>query len=161
MNETIVDVADMKLSKDKDEVLVAPSLGACIAISVHDATVPAGGMLIFMLPELREVNFPGAANLPFMFGDMGIPAFLDAAYQFGIVKERMKLVLAGGGQLAGQTQGSDIGERNCQIAKKILTQAALNPCQAKVGGAINRTLALEIGSGLNHIRIAGQGMETL
>ena len=151
MNETIVDVADMKLSKDKDEVLVAPSLGACIAISVHDATVPAGGML----------NFPGAANLPFMFGDMGIPAFLDAAYQFGIVKERMKLVLAGGGQLAGQTQGSDIGERNCQIAKKILTQAALNPCQAKVGGAINRTLALEIGSGLNHIRIAGQGMETL
>lgn len=161
MNETIVDVADMKLSKDKDEVLVAPSLGACVALSVYDKDIPAGGVLIFMLPELKEVNFPGAENMPYMFGDTGLPAFLDAAYRFGIKKQRMKLVIAGGGQLAGQSKGYDIGQRNCEIAKKILSQAALKCCGVKVGGVFNRTLALEINSGQNHIRIAGQGTETI
>jgi len=46
----VVGVADMKISKDPDSVLVTHSLGSCIGVAVYDCAVHAGGLLHFMLP---------------------------------------------------------------------------------------------------------------
>jgi chemotaxis protein CheD len=156
MKETIVDVADMRISKSLDEILVAPSLGSCVALSVYDPEILVGGILIFMLPEMADVTFPGADQFVFMFADTGIPAFLEAAKKSGMVKKRLQVVLAGGGQITGQNESFNIGHRNGQTAKQLLLQTGLHIQTESLGGVFNRTLHLELASGKTHISNAGQ-----
>lgn len=156
MKETIVDVADMRISSSLTEMLVAPSLGSCVALSIYDPEIPAGGILIFMLPHLADVNFAGADQFTFMFADTAIPAFLKAAEDFGMVRERLQIVLAGGGQIAGQNESFNIGNRNGAVAKKIIFEQGLDIQNESLGGVYNRTLQLEVAAGRTHISNAGQ-----
>jgi len=156
MQETIVDVAEMRFSNAVGEVLVAPSLGSCVAISLYDPIRLAGGILIFMLPKIKDVSFPGAQNFTCMFGDTGIPAFLKAAEDLGLDRDKMQVTLAGGGQIAGQNESFNIGQRNCQIAKKLLSEAGLIIQQESTGGIYNRTLQLEMAGGKVMIINSGQ-----
>lgn len=161
MKETIVDVAEMRISSAADEVLVAPSLGSCVAISIFDPEILAGGILIFMLPKMADVSFPGADQFTFMFGDTGIPAFLKAAEDYGMKKERLKVTVAGGGQIAGQSESFNIGQRNYQVAKDFVAAAELSIHQESVGGVYNRTLQMEAGRGKVEIINAGQEVNAL
>jgi chemotaxis protein CheD len=157
MKETLVDVSDMRLSDDGEEVLVAPSLGSCIAVTLYDEGVKAGGVMIFMLPCADEMAFKQAAEFPYMFGDTGIPAFFEAALAFGLDKSRLKVVVVGGGQMMGQVGYDNLGGRNVQIVQKAIKNLGLCASHQSVGGRVNRTLKLEIGSGHAYIKVAGQG----
>ncbi len=156
MKKITIDVADMRISSYIDEVLVAPSLGSCVALSIYDPELLAGGILIFMLPQLTDVTFPGADKFTFMFADTGIPAFLKSAEDFGMARSRLQLVLAGGGQIAGQKDAFNIGYRNGQIAKEIISEAGLYLQTESLGGVYNRTLQLELSDGRVEISNAGQ-----
>lgn len=156
MKETIVDVAEMRISSASDEVLLAPSLGSCVAVSVYDPEIMAGGVLIFMLPKMADVSFPGADQFTFMFGDTGIPAFLKAVEGYGMDKSRLQVCLAGGGQIAGQRESFNIGWRNCQTAKELIVEAGLDIYEERSGGVYNRTLQLEMAGGKIKIINAGQ-----
>lgn len=161
MKYTTVDVADMKLSKDPQEILVAPSLGSCIAISIHDPGLKAGGILIFMLPSVREIADEALKGHVYMFADTGVPAFFQAAKAFGIAEDRVRVILVGGGQVLGQQGACDIGTRNIELARSLLSELGVQPVHQSVGGNFNRTLNLEIDSGVTTITFAGNGVETL
>jgi len=156
MKETIIDVAEMQINSAADEVLVAPSLGSCVAISLYDPGICAGGLLIFMLPKMADVSFPGADRFTFMFGDTGIPAFLKAAKDYGMIKERLQVTLVGGGQIVGQNESFNIGHRNGQIAKELIAAEDLGIQNESLGGIYNRTLQLELAGGKVQILNAGQ-----
>lgn len=156
MKETIIDVAEMQISSAADEVLIAPSLGSCVAISLYDPGICAGGLLIFMLPKMTDISFPGADRFTFMFGDTGIPAFLKAATDYGMIRERLQVTLAGGGQIVGQNESFNIGRRNGQIAKELIAAEDLGIQVESLGGIYNRTLQLELSAGKVQILNAGQ-----
>lgn len=156
MKETIIDVAEMQISSAADEVLIAPSLGSCVAISLYDPGICAGGLLIFMLPKMTDISFPGADRFTFMFGDTGIPAFLKAANDYGMIRERLQVTLAGGGQIIGQNEAFNIGRRNGQIAKELIAAEDLGIQVESLGGTYNRTLQLELSAGKVQILNAGQ-----
>jgi chemotaxis protein CheD len=156
MKETIIDVAEMQISSATDEVLIAPSLGSCVAISLYDPGICAGGLLIFMLPKMMDISFPGADRFTFMFGDTGIPAFLKAANDYGMIRERLQVALAGGGQIVGQNESFNLGRRNGQIAKELIAAEDLGIQVESLGGIYNRTLQLELSAGKVQILNAGQ-----
>ena len=156
MKKTIVDVAEMQISSTGDEIFIAPSLGSCVAISLYDPGICAGGLLIFMLPKMADVSFPGADQFTFMFGDTGIPAFLKAAQAYGMIKERLQVSLAGGGQIVGQNGSFNIGQRNCHIAKEFIAAAGLDIQDQNLGGIFNRTLQMTLADGKIQISNAGQ-----
>jgi chemotaxis protein CheD len=161
MQEIIIDVSDIGFSSNVDEVLCAPSLGSCIALSIYDPEVQAGGILIYMLPDSTEMELDGLDQFVFMFADTGLPNFLEKAMEFGISCNRAKLVVAGGGHMPGQKGKSDIGSRNNEALEAFLSKNGLIPHHRSIGGKINRTLKLEIGSGRIRIQIAGQSMEEI
>lgn len=161
MKETIVDVAEMRISSAADEILVAPSLGSCVAVSLYDPEILAGGILIFMLPKMADVSFPGADQFIYMFGDTGIPAFLEAAENYGMDKQRLQVVIAGGGQIAGQNESFNIGQRNCQVARESITSAGLAINSEIIGGIYNRTLQLEMAGGKTEVTNAGEEVAAL
>jgi chemotaxis protein CheD len=160
MKETIIDVAEMQISSAGDEVFVAPSLGSCVAISLYDPGICTGGLLIFMLPKMTDVSFPGAEQFTFMFGDTGIPAFLKAALAYGMIKERLQVTLAGGGQIVGQNESFNIGQRNSHIARELITATGLDIQNQSLGGIFNRTLQMELADGKIQISNAGQKVQT-
>jgi chemotaxis protein CheD len=160
MKETIIDVAEMQISSAGDEVFVAPSLGSCVAISLYDPGICAGGLLIFMLPKMADVSFSGSDQFTFMFGDTGIPAFLKAAQTYGMTKERLQVTLAGGGQIVGQSESFNIGQRNSHIARELITVSGLDIQNQSLGGIFNRTLQMELADGKIQISNAGQKVYT-
>jgi chemotaxis protein CheD len=156
MKKTVVDVSDVRFSRDVEEALLAPSLGSCIAVSIYDAGNHAGGLVIYMLPNAEEMAFSASDEHPYMFADTAIPHFFGAAEAFGLTKETMTVSIVGGGQMLGQAGRSDVGGRNSGMARRLLAEMGITPQRIDVGGRHNRTLSLRIADGKIDVNIAGQ-----
>jgi chemotaxis protein CheD len=156
----VVGLSDMKVSNDQDAVLISYSLGSCIGIMIYDPVPKIGGLLNFMLPESTLDAEKGRKN-PCMFGDTGIPALFKAATERGAVKERMKVIVAGGAQIIDQGTFLNIGEKNILAVQNIFSGLNVVPSIQEVGGYVNRTVKLLINSGEAWLKVSGQEFKKL
>jgi chemotaxis protein CheD len=150
----IVGVADMKVSNDPAESVITYSLGSCIGLVVYDPAVKVGGMLHYMLPE-SSIDREKAVARPFMFADTGIPILFKTAYQLGAVKSRIRIYVAGGAEILDQKGFFNIGKRNYMALKKMFFKNNVIIHKQDVGGNINRTVRLEIGTGDIYVKTSG------
>ncbi|HAJ79043.1 MAG TPA: chemotaxis protein CheD [Fibrobacteres bacterium] len=153
-----VGVSDMKLSDCPGDIIVTHALGSCLGVAIHDPVAGVGGILHYMLP-LSQVDKTKSETNPFMFGDTGIPRFFTEAYQLGAVKEKLRIVIAGGAQVFEQRDFFDIGKRNIVIARKLFWKNNILISSEHVGDHIPRTLYLEVGSGKTWFTSHGQTVE--
>ena len=144
--DLVVDIADLKVSKDPNDVLITYSLGSCIGVTIYDPEVKVGGMIHYMLPE-SSLSPEKAKNNPAMFADSGVPRLFRAAYELGAVKKRLIVKVAGGSQLLDDNGTFNIGKRNYVMLRKIFWKNGVLIDSEDVGGSISRTLRLKIGSG--------------
>ncbi len=147
-------VADLKISKDKGDVIVTHALGSCLGITVYDPVACVGGMLHAMLPD-SGIDGPNASERPYMFADTGIPLLFRSAYALGAEKKRMHVRLAGGAQVMDDHGVFDIGRRNHTATRKILWKAGVLVQGEAVGGTTSRTVRLEVQTGTMWVRGAG------
>jgi len=154
-----VGVADMKVADQPRTIIVTHALGSCLGIAAHDATACVGGLLHVMMPEARMNPEKAAAN-PFMFVDTGVPAFFRALYEAGAVKDRLVVKVAGGANVHHQgTDRFQIGKRNYMMLKKLFWKNGILIDAEDVGGAVPRTMYLEIGTGRVWLSTAGVDKE--
>lgn len=142
----VVDIADLKVSRDPNATLITYSLGSCIGIAIYDASARVGGMLHYMLPE-SSISPEKAKAAPAMFADTGIPKLFRAAYELGASKARLIVKVAGGSQLLDDNGTFNIGKRNYLALRKILWTNGVMIKAEDVGGALSRTLKLDIATG--------------
>jgi chemotaxis protein CheD len=142
-----VGVSDMIISNDPADTIVTYALGSCIGVAIYDSTVRVGGILHYMLPMSKNIDEKKAEKNPFMFGDTGIPILFQEAYKLGATKENLRVVIAGGAQVMGNSEFFDIGNRNQIIARKMFWKNNVLISAEHVGGTAPRTLYLEIASG--------------
>ena len=116
---TVVDIADMAVSRDPGGVLITYSLGSCIGVALWDPVVKVGGVLHFMLPE-SQLAPEKARHNPSMFCDTGVPKLFHVAGELGATKERLVVRVAGGAQLLGDNGTFNIGKRNYAAIRQIL-----------------------------------------
>lgn len=152
----IVGVADMAVSKHPEEDLITYSLGSCIAVVIHDPTVMVGGMLHYMLPE-SNIDSEKAKRLPAMFADTGIPLLFKQSYQFGATKKNLVVRVVGGAQIMDENGVFNIGKRNYLALRKIFWKNNVMVAAEHVGGNVNRTVRLEMGTGRVILKVSGQG----
>lgn len=150
----------MKVSNQVDDVLVTYSLGSCIGVAIYDPVVKVGGLLHYMLPD-SNLDKAKAANNPFMFADTGIPALFKETYKFGAKKQRMKVVVVGGAQILDQKGFFNIGKRNYMALKKMFFKNNVIIDFEDVGGNINRTVRLGVGSGDVYLKTSGRGEQKI
>jgi len=153
--QVIVDMSDMKLSKNTKDILVTYSLGSCIGITIYDPVVKVGGILHFMLPD-SSLDCEKARNNPFIYADTGIPAFFRAAYKLGAKKGRVKVVVAGGANILDPKNFFRIGKKNYAAVKQLFEKNRLSTDYEDVGGQINRTMALVMDTGSTILRTPGK-----
>jgi len=156
---TAVNPSAIKISRNPVETLVAFSIGSGIGIAIYDPVCGAGGVLNFILPDSSKANGVDPAKVPFMFADTGIPAFIAALNQQGVLPGRSKIVIAGGAHIMNQTEMFNIGQKNLEALKASLDSCDLKIHHENTGGTCSRTLSLEIANGCSSIKIFGQGQE--
>ena len=158
--KTIVGVSDMKVSGNRDETLITYSLGSCIGVVIYDPQVKVGGMLHYMLPE-SQIDREKAQRNPYMFADTGIPSLFKTAYTLGALKSRMRVVVVGGAQILDQKGFFNIGKRNHMALRKLFFKNGVIVDHEDVGGNVNRTIRIEIGTGAIYMKTSGKGEEKI
>jgi chemotaxis protein CheD len=146
----------MKVSNDPDEVLITYSLGSCIALAVYDPVVKVGGILHYMLPD-SSLDKQKAQEKPFMFANTGIPMLFKSCFKLGAKKNRMIVKVAGGSQLMDRSEFFNIGKRNYAALRKLFWRNNVIIEGEDIGGNVNRTMSLNIGTGTVTLKISGKG----
>ena len=152
-----VGVADMKVSAQRRDLLMAHALGSCLGVAVHDTVACVGGLLHVMLP-LSTIDPVKAERNPFMFVDTGVPELFIECYKAGAQKQRMEIWVAGGANShdRGETDMFQIGKKNFIILRKLLWKNRLLLKSYDVGGSYSRTMSLEIGAGKVTVKSGGR-----
>ena len=149
-------MADMAVSNNLQEDLITYSLGSCIGVVIYDPTVKVGGMLHYMLPE-SSMDSDKARRTPAMFADTGIPLLFKQSYQLGASKRNMLVKVVGGAQIVDENGVFNIGKRNYLALRKLLWKNNVMVTAEHVGGSVNRTVRLEIGTGRVYLKVSGLG----
>lgn len=151
----VVDIADMALSACADDVLVTYSLGSCIGVAIHDPVARVGGLIHCMLPTAR-LDENKARERPFMFVDTGMAALLAGFEKLGGRKARAVVRAAGAASILDPAGIFRIGERNWAMLRKVMWKEAMLIAASDIGGAVSRTVRMEVGTGRLTIKSAGK-----
>lgn len=143
----VVGVGDMSVSNNPLITLSTYALGSCVAVVAYDPMVKAGGLLHLMLPA-SAISPEKAYSQPAMFADTGIPLLLRSLIGLKAALPRLRLFLAGGASVLCTTDTFKIGERNIRATVDYLGRAGLQARQGALGGTINRTVHLNVGTGV-------------
>ncbi|MDA8419053.1 MAG: chemotaxis protein CheD [Desulfobacteraceae bacterium] len=152
----IVGISDMKIGTKPDDELVTYSLGSCIGVAIWDPVAKVGALLHYMLPD-SSIDKDKAEQKPYMFADTGVPRMFKEIYKYGALKERLKVYIVGGAQVMDDSGMFNIGKRNQMIIRKMFWKNNVAVTKEDVGGAVNRTITLKIGSGNVRLKVSGQG----
>jgi chemotaxis protein CheD len=158
----IVGVADMKISNDKEDVLITYALGSCLGITIYDPVVHVGGLLHVMLP-VSSVDPVKAKTNPSMFVDTGVPKLFTDSYKLGAKKERLIVKVAGGASTNSDIDEDffKIGQRNFVLLRKVLWKNGVLLKAHDVGLNHSRTMSLEMNTGRVVIKITGNSENEL
>ena len=156
--DLVVDIADLRVSRDPGVDLVTYSLGSCIAVAIWDPEARVGGMLHYMLPESSLSPDKAKVN-PAMFADTGIPMLFRSTYGLGAEKKRLVVKVAGGSSLLDDNGTFNIGKRNYAMLRKMFWNNGVLIDAEHVGGQLSRTLRLNVETGRTTIRIRGEEVE--
>ena len=139
--ESLVEMADLKVTNDPTTSLVTSTLGSGVAVAVYDPQVRVGGMLHFILPEW-EINKKQAQDNPSIFANCGIPNLYRRCYKLGADKARMKCYVVGGADVIDGSKTFSPGQANLKAALEILKQNGVTPAEQWVGGTACRVIRL-------------------
>lgn len=156
----VVGIADMKVSRNQQAILITYALGSCIGITLYDPVVRIGGLLHFMLPD-SKIDIQKARANPWMFADTGIPLFLQEINRLGGEAKRLIVKVAGGSAILDDSGFFNIGKRNYMMLRKVLWAHNLLIHGEDIGGQSNRTLFLEMSTGKVFVRISGNGVREI
>ena len=117
-------------------IFIHTILGSCVAICLYDPVLKFGGMNHFMLPLW---NGNGLASPK--YGNIAIDKLIEKLILFGSAKYNLKAKVFGGSDILSQTINMfNIGERNIQIARKLMEDNDIQVVSSNVGGSRGRKI---------------------
>lgn len=142
----VIGVGDMSVSNNPSITLSTYALGSCVAVVVYDPAVQAGGILHLMLPD-SKISPDKAAAQPAVFADTGLPLLFHSLRGLKVEATRIRLFIAGGASVLTMNDTFKIGERNLRATADYLSRQGFRVQHSSVGGTINRTVHLNVGTG--------------
>lgn len=132
------------LFADKEPHMVDTILGSCIAVCLYDEKRKIGGINHFMLPFW---NGSGLASPK--YGNIAIEKLIEKMLALGSNMNDMKAKVFGGGEVV-ETQSNHfrIGERNIELAEKMLTELNIRVMGRSVGGKLGRKIRFNTETGV-------------
>jgi chemotaxis protein CheD len=145
-----LNMAEMVVSKEND-ILAIHGLGSCIGLVLFEPKSGIGAMAHVMLPCNISKN---PNTKPGKYVDTAIDEMLSGLIHHGIDPKNLVAKICGGASMFKTSKDSNlcIGEKNIELAEKILKEKHI-PIKAKdVGGDYGRTIEFDVNTG--NIRIS-------
>lgn len=153
-NEVRVGIADYSIISAPGSIITM-GLGSCIGIALYDRTKKIAGLVNIMLPD--STQFKSITN-PMKYADLAVPALLDKMIKSGCAKKNIVAKIAGGASMFNFTDKkiiSDVGKRNIEATKNVISLIGISLISEDVGGNKGRTMILDAENGLVKIRCVG------
>ena len=151
----VVGVGELAVSNAPAVTISTYALGSCVGLVAYDAGLRVGGILHLMLPE-STLSPEKAASKPAMFADTGVPALFRALAGLRADRLRTRLFIAGGACVLSGPDTFKIGERNAAATQRMLSVYGCSVVGRELGGTVNRTLHLHVGTGQLTIKLPDQ-----
>ncbi len=122
-------------------------LGTCVGVALWDDDAQVGGLMHLLLPE--PVSLTGAAQ-PEKYASTGFPLFLEAIYNQGASKSRLRAYIAGGalvGPLNDADLNLDIGGRTVETVLQYLKRESIKIEKSETGGFFTCNINLNMQNG--------------
>lgn len=119
-------------------------LGTCVGVALYDEEAGVGGLIHLLLPE--PVSGEGSFQ-PNKYASTGFPIFLNALYDEGAAKDRLKAFIAGGalvGPVANRDLQLDIGGRTVENVMRFLKAEGIKIEKSETGGFFTCCLNLSM-----------------
>jgi chemotaxis protein CheD len=156
--QTIIGIAQMKISSVETDVLVAPNLGSCVGVSIYDPVKKIGGLIHCLLP-LSKSDPDKAAATPCMYVDTGVTKLLQDMFARGCNQKDLVIVAAGGSNINDANNVFEIGKKNHTILKKLLWKNNLLLKGEHFGDSISRTVTLNLQNGKTSVKFNGEVLQ--
>lgn len=152
---SVIQIAELAVSSDPADTLVAVGLGSCVAVVLLGATNDRRwtcGLAHVLLPGGTRGDGAGPAK----YADRAVPTLVDAMLSAGTRRHTLRAALIGGASMFGFTSasGQDIGERNVAALEDALRVARIPLTVRDVGGGSGRSVRVEPGPGRVLVRQA-------
>jgi len=122
---------------------VTTVLGSCVAVCLFDPLRGIGGINHFMLPLW---NGEGLATP--RYGNVAIEALVERLVGFGCLASRLQAKVFGGAAMWDNGNSFiPVGERNIELAWRLLERCAIPVVASDVGGNTSRKIIFFSGSG--------------
>ncbi|AWK87414.1 chemotaxis protein [Azospirillum thermophilum] len=115
----------------RPEVMMATTLGSCVAACVYDPRLGVGGMNHFLLPEVPESELQGAGAAA-RYGSVAMERLINALLALGARRERLQVKLFGGARVIESSL--DVGGRNGRFAVEYVRREGLTLAGQDLGG---------------------------
>jgi chemotaxis protein CheD len=142
----VVGVGDMAVSNNDMVTLSTYALGSCVGVIAYDPVAHAGGILHLMLPD-STISPDKAAKQPAMFANTGLPLLFKSLVGVRAEIGRLRIFVAGGASVLNGADPFKIGARNSVAVTQYLKNNGYSIAGQDLGGNINRTVHMEIGTG--------------
>ena len=124
-----------RLFASKEPYTVTTVLGSCVAVCFWDPILRVGGINHYMLPLW---NGEGLASPK--YGNIAIIKLLDAMLSLGCERRNLVCKVFGGGEVLRTNGVLNVGQRNVELAMRILAEERLPIVSSNVGGNQGRKL---------------------
>jgi two-component system chemotaxis response regulator CheB len=128
-----------KIIVAEQETLISTLLGSCVAVCLHDPLTKIGGMNHYLLPEVLNNEKPSPR-----YGVFAIPELIREMEKKGAdIYQLQAKVFGGGNVLVDNKIGHSIGQRNIQIAEKMLKEHGIWIVRKDVAGERGRKITFD------------------
>ncbi|WP_333788034.1 chemotaxis protein CheD [Methanomethylovorans sp.] len=151
----VIGMADYAVTRSPEK-LTTLGLGSCVGIALYDPVTKIGGLLHIMLPTIENARFTDNCA---KFADSGIPCLVEEMIRIGAVRRRLVAKIAGGAKMFSFNSDANlnIGERNIQATKIVLSEMKVPIISEDVGKNYGRTVVLDTDTGVYYIKSAIKG----
>ena len=156
INQEVVGVGGLHVSKDPEIVLKTHALGSCVAVIAYDTVSHISGMMHVALPD-SSIDLEKGRLLPGYFADTGMAALLEALYKAGARRQNTWFKLAGGANVLNTSTNFDIGRRNVLALRKAFWKENLVIAAEDVGKNCSRSVSINAVTG--EVVVSSQGVQ--
>jgi putative nucleotidyltransferase with HDIG domain len=128
----------------KKSIVLQAFLGTCVGVAIYDFDAKAGGLIHLLLPEPVRSE---STYQPEKYALTALPIFLEALYNHGAEKGKLKASIAGGALVCPFTEPDlhlDIGGRTIEIVKRILADEGIAIEKSETGGFLTSKFSLDM-----------------
>jgi chemotaxis protein CheD len=127
----------------KDPQWVTTVLGSCVSICLFDKKKCIGGINHYMLPYWNGEGLESPK-----YGNVAIFQLYQKMLELGVKKEDIICKIFGGAEVLGeQSSVFNVGQRNIEVAHKIIQEIGIPVVSSSTGGKQGRKIHFNTGTG--------------